>query len=180
MKGLNSRAFRVCAAALMVVFVGSQVRASDAPKKTHSVAGWTFQGPEFGVHISKAGVGVHSINLVAKASGKFAWITLHQADRDEVEGLPADKRLQTLKAVFLGATGPAKETVERTILGKKVTGDRQRSTIPRPLTLEAYLVPLPDGGALFVGFRWFDSAPVAVSEKFFADFAATLAPEKPE
>ncbi len=164
----------------MMVLTGSQAGASDSPKKTHSVGEWTFEGPEFGVHIKKAGLDVQSIDLVAKAGGKFAWITFHQAGRDEFEGRSAAEGLQSFKTVFLGTSKPAEETVVRTILGKKVSGDRQHNTIPKPLTLEAYVIPLSDGGALFLGFRWFDSAPVALTEKFFADFAATLAPKKPE
>lgn len=96
-------------------------------------------------------------------------ITLVSFPKDMVEGLGMNEKelFEYFKTTFLGA-GPGQKAVERPFLGKPIKGDWQVTAIPKARRLEAYLIPLPDGGRLGLAV----SALTAVPD---ADFEATAA-----
>lgn len=96
-------------------------------------------------------------------------ITLASFPKDMVEGMGMSERelFNYFKTTFLGA-GPGQKAVERSFLGKPVKGDRQVTAIPKARRLEAYLIPLPDGGRLGLAIS-------AATEVPDADFEATAA-----
>ena len=67
------------------------------------------------------------------------------------------------KTTFLGLSGPKSSSLHRAFAGEERTGEAYKSSIPRPSEVEAYFVPLPDGGHCLVAFRSF--APSKLFEK---------------
>ncbi len=96
-------------------------------------------------------------------------ITLASFPKEMVEGMGMSERelFDYFKTTFLGA-GPGQKAVERAFLGKPVKGDWQVTAIPKARRLEAFLIPLPDGGRLGL-------AVSAATEVPDADFEATTA-----
>lgn len=102
-------------------------------------------------------------------------ITLASFPKDMVEGMGLSEKelFEYFKTTFLGA-GPGQKAVERAFLGQPVKGDRQVTAIPKARRLEAYLLPLPDGGRLGLAFSALTAVPDADLEATAASVSKTL------
>ena len=151
--------------------------------KTWSLERLSFQASDSGVTLRSIGDGAYEVNLVDTAAptaptGWSAWINIVVVPADMLSSIPEAVRMTMFKGTYMGA-GPAEKKATRSIMGQSIEGDAQQGTIPRPCHLEAFLAPLPDGGALFFGTRVVDGFASDVAEAFFAQVAAsiTVAPE---
>jgi hypothetical protein len=151
-----------------------------ATMKAYAVGPLHFQAPEAGVEVGEVGVDAWEVALVGapRAAGaaapKEAWVTFNVVGADVLEQIPESARLPNFKGTFLGTGKPAEKRVSREIMGKQVSGDRQPGTIPHPLVIEAYEVPLAGGGAMFVGFRRLESFSQDQADAFFKMVATSL------
>jgi hypothetical protein len=111
--------------------------AFSSPQKVGLDAAVLIHPPESGL-----GKGQMEITLVAVPK-----------DMQESLGNKDAEILSYVKATFLASTMPAAKAVERSFLGRKVVGEAQSSSIPKPGELELYLIPLADGDKVAVGFK---------------------------
>jgi hypothetical protein len=137
--------------------------------RRYSIERISFEGPE-GLAINSIGPDAWQVVLGARD----AWLDLVLLAPDLLEAFPEAVRMQSFKATYLGVAKPAERAVTRTILDRPITGEALSSTVPRPVAVEAFLVPLPDGGALFFGARRVVGAADAANEAFIAGVAASL------
>jgi hypothetical protein len=96
------------------------------------------------VHPPESGLGKGQMEITLVAVPK---------DMQESMGNEDAQILSYVKTTFLGSATPATKSVERSFLGRKVVGEAQSSSIPKPVELELYLVPLSDGDKVAVGFK---------------------------
>ncbi len=58
------------------------------------------------------------------------------------------------RSTYLADSKPAESKVERTILGKKTSGDRSSGSIPRPTISESYVFERAPKHYVFLGFKY--------------------------
>ena len=105
------------------------------------------------------------------------WITVFVAPPEALTGAMGDDPLATFKATYLGSVKPPEDEVVRKFFGQDCKGHLQQCKIPTKLVLEAFLAlpPPPLTGPVFIGLRRLLSADPTHSERFFAEFCASLA-----
>jgi hypothetical protein len=82
------------------------------------------------------------------------------------------------RSTYLASSKPAESKVERTILGKKTTGDKSRGTIPRPTVSEAYVIERAPKNYVFLGFKYDESFNAQRAETLIESICSSLAVRK--
>jgi hypothetical protein len=71
-----------------------------------------------------------------------------------VDGTPLSELRIRGKVIYMASSSPPEETVLRTVFGRIVEGEKQRSQVPFESDIEVYVSPIPETNYhLFVGFR---------------------------
>lgn len=78
------------------------------------------------------------------------------------------------KTIYAGTSAPATEKVMRSFFGKPVEGGKQTTKIPKPSTLESYLMTLPNGQQLFLAIKYSGSVTDEQANKILGSIAKTL------
>jgi hypothetical protein len=166
--------FLVCAGAVAVaaLFYSGIFAAAGDPAFAVDVHGLKFASPVAFSAPSPAGTDalllVHPAD--AKPGGEKMSLTAVAFPKDC--GMSDDEILDYATTTFL-ATSASGKPVERTFLGKKVTGQALEKKIPAPSLAESYVVTEKNGDKVFFGFV-FSSAFAKEAEKVIADAATTL------
>lgn len=109
--------------------------------KNYSIGKLNLSAPEKSVKVSEVGVDAYEIVLTdEKTKEKDAWITVALVSIGFTQSVAESLRFPTLKSTYLELTKAGDEKVNRTIMGQKVTGEKQKSLIPKPIVVESYLV----------------------------------------
>ena len=162
--------------ALLICLVTVQI--SGAETSDHKWGKVSFQAPV--AFSSPQKVGLDAVALVyppESGLGKGQMeITLVSVPKDMQEsfGNKDAEILSYVKATFLASTLPATKSVERSFLGRKVVGEAQSSSIPKPGEMELYLIPLSDGDKVAVGFKRDSSMPKEKAESIMNTVAQSF------
>jgi len=117
------------------------------------------------VHPPESGLGKGQLEITLVAIPK---------DMQESMGNKDAEIMSYVKATFLASTLPAAKSVERSFLGRKVVGEAQSSSIPKPGEMELYLIPLSDGDKVAVGFKRDSSMPKEKAESIMNTVAQSF------
>jgi hypothetical protein len=153
-KGKNVQVWMSAMMALLIPFMTAQL--ADAQTSEYKWGKVSFQAPV--AFSSPQKVGLDAVALVHPPESGLGQgqmeITLVAVPKDMQESMGNQDAeiLSYVKATFLAST-LATKSVERSFLGRKVTGEVQSSSIPKKVELELYLVPLSDGDKVAVGFK---------------------------
>jgi hypothetical protein len=140
--------------------------------KTYTAGNLEFQGPAEAVSVDKIGYGIYKVTLADKG-GPGAWIKLVFKDSDQLSHIPGDKK-QFFKGTYLGVELPAEKKVTRQFAGKKIEGELHRDNLPKPTTMEIYLLDQPDGSCVAVNLARFDDFSASAAEGLFSAVASSL------
>jgi len=167
-------AILVCSSAIVVaivVFSGRFAGAGDPPP-TIELHGLKFAPPI--AFSAPASAGLDAMLIVhpadAKSGGEKMSLTAVAFPKDS--GMSDDEILSYVTTTFLAASAAGKP-VERMLLGKKVTGQAAKKTIPAPSLAEVYVATKKNGDKVVFGFV-FSPAFAKEAEKAIAEVAATL------
>jgi hypothetical protein len=146
----------------------STVQVSGAEMSEHTWEKVSFKTPVAFSSPQKAGLdAVALVHPPESGLGKgLMEITLVAVPKDMQESMGNNDAeiLSYVKATFLASTAPSAKSVERSFLGRKVTGEAQSSSIPKPGELELYLIPLSGGDKVAVGFKRDNAMPKEKAE----------------
>ena len=139
------------------------VQISGAETKEHTWGKVSFKTPI--AFSSPQEIGLDAVALLhppesglGKAQMEITLVAVPK-DMQESMGNKDAEIMSYVKATFLASTLPAAKSVERSFLGRKVTGEAQSSSIPKPGELELYLIPLSGGDKVAVGFKRDNAMP---------------------
>ena len=131
-----------------------------------------FSGPE------KLGMGAvfftHPPNAAPKQAKFEITLVLIKAQQIQAMGMDEAGLLAYVKSTYLGTAKPAEGHKERTINGSPVKGEVLSKKIPKSSSLELYLIPLPDGGKLALGFTACASLAKDEAEKIAGAVAESI------
>ena len=148
--------------------------------KSYSIGKLNFSAPEKNVIVSESGVDAYEICLIdEKTKENGAWLIIALVPITFTNAVPAPQRLSTLKTSYMGLTKPAEEKVYRTTLGQKISGEKQKSQIPKPIVAESYLVYVEAERtakypAVFIGLRRLQSFSEQKADEFFTIVTSSL------
>lgn len=136
--------------------------------------GLTFSSP---VALVEEDLGSGAVTFVSEKveNGRAPmYVMLYLVPDDMKAALDRPELLQTVKATYM-ATASKGQPVERTMLGKQLSGERQTTTVPSEAVIETYLVDLPDGHTVAVGLSYAPSKVGAEEgEAFLQSVIASL------
>ncbi len=170
--------FRVAVFAILLVATGVLWSAGEVDQRWGKIAFQTpfpFSKPEK--------IGMDAVALVAPPAaglgkGKIE-ITLATFSKEmkASSGLKDDELAGYFKSTFLGLSSKAERTVQRTFLGRSITGDVGRTSIPKKTVVESYLIPCQGGGTLGIAVSLDALLSAGELERVVALIAATLREE---
>ena len=132
----------------------------------------------FKTTVTKVGPSCWEIGAVGEDQRPFpAWVTVFVAPPEALTGAMGDDPIATFKATNLGAAEPPEKEVVRHLFGQDCKGHAQLCKVPFTSLLEVFQAPPPPPltGLVFIGLRMMRGADPALSERFFAEFCASLA-----
>jgi hypothetical protein len=153
-------------AVIIIVLVGGVFlemffsKKNSAPSTNNKPVGYSYQ--TLGLNINSplklvlSDAGVNTIKLTPE-DDKYkekVYAIVAEISSETVKKMNGASLLQNAKGIYMGATKPATEKVERRISNTKITGELQKTTIPKPSTLESYLVQNSTGKTFFVGIKY--------------------------
>lgn len=164
---------------LMTVFFFTAAASvlAEAPE-TYQIKGVTFEIP---LKLSSGKeAGLDAVSYVfpedAESGDEKFEVMLVFLDKEVIEAMEMNEEelLQYVKAAYLGSAQEAEKKIERKAFGKTISGEWQKTEIPRNAVFEIYLIPLKDGSKLSAAFRSYETMNPAESEKVIKAFFETL------
>lgn len=145
---------------ILVVIIYFATRSSLTPTQqtntlaySYTASGLTFKSP-LELKIEEGGVDAMLIKPVDTAKQDQFYSIMLSVPEEMVKTMSPDEIVNYAKTTYMGSTKPSTGKINRTFFEKSIEGTLQEVSIPRPSTLETYLIHLPSNKIVFWGIKY--------------------------